>query len=398
MSYNLILPNPPKILSQQYSYDLPDEKIASFPLEKRDEAKLLVYRDGEITHSVFKCLPEQLSADSMLIYNNTKVIAARCIFGKPSGSKIEILLLEPYQSDVSIALSATQRCVWRCEIGNLKRWNEGLRLTNKGVSAVLLDRQEKMVEFSWPDGLAFSQVLERIGAMPIPPYLKRGATASDKHRYQTIFARHEGAIAAPTAGLHFTEAVFEGLSAKNIARAELTLHVGAGTFKPLKAELAHEHDMHSERVAIPLTTLQSLLQRQNLICVGTTSLRTMESLYWFAVKLYQDKDPIFSIDKLYPYQFETLPLSRRQALEILLEYCQKNSLSSIEGKTSLMILPGYRFAFCDALITNFHQPQSTLMLLVAAFCKDWEKVYRQALDNGYRFLSYGDSSLLFYEK
>jgi S-adenosylmethionine:tRNA ribosyltransferase-isomerase len=386
----------PEILSELYSYDLPKEKIALFPLNKRDESKLLVYHNEKITHSQFKFLPEFLPSQSLLICNNTKVIAARCIFEKPSGSKIEILLLEPSGSEISTALSAVQSCVWKCEIGNLKRWNQGLLLQNRGVEAKLLDREAKTVEFRWQSGLAFSQILEQIGAIPIPPYLNREAQAQDSQTYQTIYAQQEGAIAAPTAGLHFTQAVFDDLAAKQIHTSQVTLHVGAGTFKPLKAQFAHQHDMHSERVCIPKTTLQSMLTAKNLVCAGTTSLRTLESLYWFAVGLHYEKEVVFDIEKLFPYRFESLPLSRKQALELLLEYCQKYRLEQVEGKTSLLILPGYRFAFCDALITNFHQPQSTLMLLVAAFCSDWKEIYAQALANDYRFLSYGDSSLVFY--
>ncbi len=383
--------------TSDFFYHLPDEKIAKFPLSRRDQSKLLAYQNGKISHHFFYDLPQIIPSDSVLIFNDTKVIPARLSFFRRTGAEIEILLLSPYESTIEQALSSLKSCIWTCEIGNLKKWKNQEPLSNEIFRINLLDREKKIVIFEWDNGFSFAENLRRCGEIPIPPYLRRKPSKNDFTTYQTIYAQKEGAIAAPTAGLHFTKEVFSSLAEKNISTARLTLHVGAGTFKPIKTQNPTDHDMHSEIFNIPKETINSLMTSKYIIAVGTTSLRTLESLYWFAVKLKTSSDTSFSISKLYPYRFDGCPISKNEALSILMEYMNREKLSSLSGDTSLMIVPGYKFSFSDALITNFHQPGSTLIMLIAAYVgEEWKNIYHTALENNYRFLSYGDSSILFY--
>jgi S-adenosylmethionine:tRNA ribosyltransferase-isomerase len=386
----------------EYTYELPDEKIARYPLQARDQSKLLVYEKGTIRHLKFGDLSDNLPANSILFFNDTRVIPARLLFRKPSGAPIEVLLLSPVAPSpvMSVVMAAHGSCTWACTIGNQKRWPEGLQITlNAGAHALtaeLIDRAAGLVRFTWSAQVAFATVLEKSGVTPLPPYLRREAEETDRHRYQTIYSQHEGAVAAPTAGLHFTNEVFEQLKERGIAMDFLTLHVSAGTFLPVKERNAALHVMHGEQVAVSRTTISYLLDADKLVIpVGTTSMRTLESLYWYAVRLLQEKDAEFVITQHDPYrQNEPLP-TPVEAFQTIAGYMDDHQLSTLNGRTSIYILPGYAFRVCKGLITNFHQPGSTLLLLIAAFAgEDWKSVYREALANDYRFLSYGDSSLL----
>lgn len=386
---------------QDYTYSLPDDRIAFQPLAQRDESKLLVYREGKIWHSIFKSLADFLPEKSLLIFNDTKVIPARLLFQKDSGAEIEIFLLNPVAPGklLATAMLARNTCRWHCTIGNLKRWKDGQILSKKigpaDLTASLANRSESIVEFTWTGDQTFSEIITGAGTTPLPPYIKRAAEKDDTTRYQTIYSHHEGAVAAPTAGLHFTEKVFESLRNTGIAHDFVTLHVSAGTFQPVKAENAREHVMHYEQVTINRQTLDNLVNSQGkIIGVGTTSMRTLESAYWFGVKLLQNPEADFNITQHDPY---ALPASvpAPDALKAITAYMDAKGLKSLTGTTSIFIYPGYRFRVCSGLITNFHQPGSTLMLLVAAFIGErWREVYNEALTQGYRFLSYGDSSLL----
>lgn len=389
-----------------YEYTLPEEKIAKFPLEKRDESKLLQYKNGQISHHMFRDLPGLLPSDSLLVLNNTKVIPARMIFQRASGAKIEIFLLKPVAPSTVIneVMINTKGVSWECMIGNLKKWKEKEIL--KGIiqihdqeielKAQLIDRDKKWVEFTW-DGqhIPFVSLVEASGEVPLPPYLNRKATDEDKPRYQTVYSKKEGAVAAPTAGLHFTYAVFEQIRNKGIEDVYLTLHVSAGTFQPIKSDLVTEHNMHSEQVVIDLETVTKLAESTSkIVSVGTTSMRSLESLYWFGIKLLADETSEFFIEKLYPYgNFENLP-SRQESFSKVLDMMKSKNLREITGSTEIFIMPGYEFKVCDGLITNFHQPSSTLVLLIAAFTNgNWREIYEEALDLNYRFLSYGDSNI-----
>lgn len=386
---------------QDYTYDLPPDRIAAYPLEKRDESKLLVYRKGTREHKTFKNLAEFLPEKSLLFFNDTRVIPARIHFQKDSGADIEIFLLSPLTPSTLHATSmlAKNRCTWQCTIGNLKRWKGDQPLTKKIgdalLTASLSNRQEGIVEFTWTGTQSFSEILTETGTTPLPPYIKRAASQTDAKRYQTIYSQYDGAVAAPTAGLHFTESVFECLRQKNIGWDFLTLHVGAGTFQPVKADNALDHTMHHEQMIISRQTIENLVRADKfIIAVGTTSLRTLESLYWYGVKLLKDPEADFTISQHDAY---TLPNSIpvRDAIHAVANRMNTHGLKTLAGTTSIFIYPGYQFRVCKGLITNFHQPASTLMLLVAAFIGDrWKEVYTEALTNDYRFLSYGDSSLL----
>lgn len=379
----------------EYTYDLPADRIALHPLDQRDQSKLLVYRQGRIEHSKFSQIIDYLSDNTLLVMNNTRVIPARLKFKKSSGATIEIFLLNPIDPSplVQQAMLARGSASWQCTIGNMRRWTEGSVLekhhSNETIRAELIDRGNSIVRLSWTGNYTFAEIIEQVGETPLPPYLKRDADASDRDRYQTVYAAHEGAVAAPTAGLHFTDELLDRLRQKNVVPAYVTLHVGAGTFMPVKALNALEHTMHEEQVVITHDFIEQLLSGRKIAAVGTTSLRVLESIYWYGCKLEVDSNADFNIDQADPYG---------RIKEVALEKSLRNVLSQpapITGKTSIYIHPGYRFHLCDALITNFHQPASTLMLLVAAFIgPDWKKVYQEALQNGYRFLSYGDSSLL----
>lgn len=391
----------------EYNYDLPDERIARFPLEPRDSSKLLVYKDEKIQHKNFYELPQLLNAKSTVVFNNTKVIPARMFFQKPSGALIQLFLLHPVSpfTHVNEAMNAVGECVWECTIGNLKKWNDGLVLSlelpnNLGTfEATLIDREKKRVKLNWSNQeLTFSELLMSIGEIPLPPYLNRKPIEKDKETYQTVYSSKKGAVAAPTAGLHFTNGLLKKLNAKDIKTHEVTLHVSAGTFQPIKTDDVFEHAMHTEQIVITQENVATLLATETIITVGTTSIRTLESLYWYGVKIINslDSPPPFFIEKLYPYNHEREHPSRKEALQAVANYMKKNQLTRIVGETSVFILPGYDFKMSDALITNFHQPRSTLILLIAAYVgKDWRKVYHEALANDYRFLSYGDSSILF---
>jgi S-adenosylmethionine:tRNA ribosyltransferase-isomerase len=386
---------------QEYTYTLPEDRIAFQPLAQRDESKLLIYKDDKIQHSTFKSLADFLPEKSLLIFNDTKVIPARLHFQKESGAEIEVFLLNPVAPEelLAVAMLAKNTCSWQCTIGNLKRWKDSQVLSKKIgntiLTASLTNRSESIVEFSWPGEQTFSEIITGVGTTPLPPYIRRTAEKDDTTRYQTIYSHHEGAVAAPTAGLHFTEKVFESLSKKGIDHDFLTLHVSAGTFQPVKVENALEHVMHYEQVTIPRETIDNLIDSQRkIIAVGTTSMRTLESLYWFGVKLLKDPSADFSIFQHDPFELSD-SISTREVLNAVMAYMDSKGLKSLTGNTSIFIYPGYRFRVCHGLITNFHQPGSTLMLLIAAFIgKSWKEVYSQALGQGYRFLSYGDSSLL----
>lgn len=389
-----------------YTYELPDDRIARYPLEQRDQSKLLVYEEGNIRHQRFADLPLMLPSDSILFFNDTKVIPARLFFRKPSGALIEVFLLTPLEPSTvtSITMASRGACIWECVIGNLKKWPDGLPLTvqasETGLTAELVDRRGGIVKFTWPVGETFAAVLEKSGVTPLPPYLHRDADAADRYRYQTVYSRYEGAVAAPTAGLHFTEGVLRRLEEKNIKTDFLTLHVGAGTFLPVKERDATRHTMHSERLSVSRDNLRNLLQSaRRVIAVGTTSMRTLESLYWYGVRLLQNRDAEFVIGQNDPYQEFAERPSAAEALNAVAALMDEHGLETLHGETSIYILPGYRFRVCQGLITNFHQPGSTLLLLIAAFIgDDWRAVYRDALADDYRFLSYGDSSLLLPKK
>lgn len=393
----------------QFQYDLPDERIARFPLAQRDASKLLVYRNGQISHRQFSDLPDLLPKDSFLVFNNTKVIPARLHFTKQTGALIELFLLNPFPNSqpISMAMEATGEAIWHCMVGNRKRWKreETLKLQGaegKGlgveISASWYDYDQSVVRLSWqPAEYSFAHIIQYAGEIPLPPYLKREATDIDRETYQTVYSEKEGAVAAPTAGLHFTPAVFDKLTQHRIAYDYLTLHVGAGTFQPIKTEDVRQHHMHTEQVVYTEGNIQNLLMHiEHIIPVGTTSMRALESLYWMGVKLARNESEPFLLDQHYAYQLPTEQQPTvQQSLQAVLNYLLKNKLNSVVAHTGIYITPGYRFKLCKGIVTNFHQPGSTLILLIAALIgDDWKRVYSEALQNDYRFLSYGDSSLL----
>lgn len=394
--------------AQALNYDLPDERIAKYPLPQRDQSKLLVWNSGNITDAQFRSLPDFLPEDSLLIFNNTKVIRARLLFQKATGANIEIFCLDPLEpADYQIAFQQTESCSWNCMVGNLKKWKTEVLVKNLQLNGKTVEfKAEKLnqidgsvqVKFSWDCPEAdFASLIEAAGILPIPPYLHRETEESDLERYQTIYSKIKGSVAAPTAGLHFTDAVFEALRAKNIDCDEVTLHVGAGTFKQVKAETIGEHEMHAEQIIVRRALIEKLLKhRGKLVAVGTTSIRTLESLYWLGVKLIEKPDSSLNeldIEQWLPYQTER-SYSKKESLEAILAYMDKHGLPTIGAHTKIIIVPGYQFRIVEGMITNFHQPQSTLLLLISAFIgNDWLQVYKHALTDGYRFLSYGDSNL-----
>lgn len=396
-----------------YDYELPKSGIAQYPLKKRDESKLLIYKDGIISSSRFHSLPQFLPAESLMIYNETRVVQARIPFQKETGASIEIFCLEPLwpTAEIQNAFTAHTEVHWNCLIGNSKKWKSGTLTKTLEINHVEVelradrlskDGSNSVIRFCWdPSSISFSQILEAAGVIPLPPYMNRPAEPDDKNRYQTIYAHSEGSVAAPTAGLHFTPEVMAQLAVKQIKTAEVTLHVGAGTFKPLASESIEEHQMHTEQIVISRKTIELILHGlvRPLIVVGTTSTRTLESLYWHGVKLLAGKtgNPMIDIKQWDPYQLEgNSPVSPQKALEAILKGMDRSRQDYIRGQTQLMIVPGYRFRLVDVLITNFHMPKSTLLLLVSAFIgEDWKTVYRYALENKFRFLSYGDSCLFF---
>ncbi|WP_248602860.1 S-adenosylmethionine:tRNA ribosyltransferase-isomerase [Algoriphagus marincola] len=400
-----------KVNLQEYEYTLPEERIAKYPLEKRDSSKLLHYQSGKISHHHFFDLPDFLDKGTLLVYNDTKVIPARLIFQRETGARIEIFLLNPVQPTTVIPeiMLSTQPVTWQTMIGNAKKWKSGEIL--KGVieiqgqkvvlEAKLVDKENKWVEFDWnSESVPFVDIVESSGEVPLPPYLNRKAEESDKDRYQTVYSEKEGAVAAPTAGLHFTEEVFKNLRKKGIQEAQVTLHVSAGTFQPIKVDDVTSHPMHSEQIHLQKSTIEKLLNQEGpIVAVGTTSVRTLESLYWYGVQLLENKGIAFQVAKLIPYDTrESLP-SKNESLQAVLNQMEAEGKVEIMGETEIFIFPGYQFQMIDGLITNFHQPGTTLMLLIGSLIgDDWKKVYQEALDNDYRFLSYGDSSLLWINK
>lgn len=401
--------NKKPLFIEEYDYSLPDERIAKYPLEQRDLSKLLIYRRGKILEEVFKHAINYLPENSLLVYNNTKVIHARMLFKKNTGASIEIFCLEPINpADYALSLGATNGCTWKCMIGNLKKWKQGsliksIKIDDKKyeLKATLLSSKnnDHIVDFQWDnDGLSFSEILEYVGELPIPPYLNRKTEEGDEISYQTVYSKMEGSVAAPTAGLHFTEKVLESIKKKGIQTAELTLHVGAGTFHPVKTQDVSEHKMHTEMIEVSSDTIKKLLDfKGNIIAVGTTSVRTLESLYYIGVQLinanYQLEGPI-RVEQWEPYMDKT-DISSDEALQAVLNYLQEQHLDVLHAYTEIIILPGYEFKLIKGMFTNFHQPKSTLLLLVSAFVgKDWKVIYDYAMNHKFRFLSYGDSSLL----
>lgn len=386
---------------REYQYHLPSDRIAIYPLKERDQSKLLVYQNGEISHSTFAQINTFLPTPSTIFFNDTKVIPARLFFSKETGSEIELFLLDPYGAELSQAMQARGSATWRCTIGNLKRWTEGLLLVKDinqvKLTASLINREQGIVKFEWnPAELSFGEVLNFFGVTPLPPYIKRQAEPTDRERYQTIYSQADGAVAAPTAGLHFTDKIINQIKANGAITDYVTLHVSAGTFQPVKVSNALDHTMHKERIIITKNNIKNLLlEDRKIIAVGTTSLRTLESVYWYGTKLLTNPEAPFKIVKLDPYAGNNKSPSKKESLQAIYDLMCRKEVEIIHGETSIYIVPGYQFQLVDALITNFHQPGSTLMLLVAAFVReDWKRIYRQALDNDYRFLSYGDSSLL----
>lgn len=383
-----------------FTYDLPDERIARFPLVQRDSAKLLTYTGGMIGETVFSALPDLLPPDTLLVFNETKVIPARLLFRKETGALIELFCLEPvYPVDYEQCFAATETCDWKCVAGNIKRWKQDELLLSFGeqtLRAGLLERQDDhvVVRFRWSGGQPFVQVLEQCGATPIPPYLKREATADDTERYQTVYARYRGSVAAPTAGLHFTPEVLEAVAKRGISTEKVTLHVGAGTFRPVKSETVAGHTMHSEPFSITRSALETIIKHLGaIITVGTTSTRALESLYFLGLQCIAGKLPR-EVAQWEPYTIGAT-LSPKESLQALWTYMHKNDLQVLQASTQILIAPPYRFKVVRGLVTNFHQPQSTLLLLIAALiANDWRRVYEYALQHGFRFLSYGDSSLL----
>lgn len=398
-----------EILTQEYNYNLPDERIAKFPLKDRDASKLLIYKRDQITESKFKKITDYLEKDSLLVFNNTKVINARLLFKKETGAKIEIFCLNPYHPiNYEEALNAHNSCIWECMIGNLKKWKSdklSLEIEINGKKEIVYaDKaysdatESKKVKFSWDFEASFSEILDAVGILPIPPYLNRETEASDKQTYQTVYSKNEGSVAAPTAGLHFTESIISQIQNKAITTQELTLHVGAGTFKPISSDKITEHEMHKEFITVDKACLNNLkLKHGKITAVGTTSLRTLESIYWIGAKLYANKyQPEETILKLNQWEDRELEvINFSDSIDAILNFLETNQLEKLEAETQIMIAPGYTFKTISKLITNFHQPKSTLLLLISAIMGDfWKEFYQYALDNEFRFLSYGDSSLL----
>lgn len=409
----------PKDLSiQQFNYNLPEDKIAKFPLENRDQSKLLVYKNCSINSLIFNQIHEQLPKNSFMIFNNTKVVEARLQFQNANGTAIEIFCLEPSNEygDITSAMLQKQKVIWKCLVGKAKKWkpNETIILhaeKSNGdkitINATVIEKLEDcfLIHFNWnDDNLSFAEVLQIAGSIPLPPYLKREVVKEDKQTYQTTYAKHDGSVAAPTAGLHFTKEVFSNLSQKDITQNFVTLHVGAGTFKPVKSANMQDHIMHAEFIEVSVDFIERLIKNLNhtIVVVGTTSLRTIESLYWLGVKLLNNSfENHHHYLELHQWEAYDLPQTTavEAALEALINYASVKNAKTIIAKTQIIIAPGYNLRIPHALITNFHQPSSTLILLVAAFVgKDWEKIYNYALENEYRFLSYGDSSLLWKNK
>ena len=413
----LCIVNTKEIHISEYNYDLPDERIAKFPMAERDHSKLLVYNHGQVSEDIFYNLPAYLPQGALMVMNNTKVIQARLHFrkananGEPLGALIEIFLLEPAQpADYEQMFQQTDRCSWLCLVGNQKKWKEGALSRTIDVKGTAVEFRatrrgehgtSQWIDFQWSGGVSFAEILDVMGELPIPPYLNRETQESDKTTYQTVYSKIKGSVAAPTAGLHFTERVLQAVDARGIEREEVTLHVGAGTFRPVKSDTIGQHDMHTEYIAVRRHTLERLLAHHcEAIAVGTTSVRTLESLYYMGLKVMAHPD--LAEDQLHVNQWEPYDVGCKkedvgsvEAIQALYDWMVRHELSVLHSSTQIIIAPGYTYKIVKRLITNFHQPQSTLLLLVSAFVKgDWRQIYDYALSHDFRFLSYGDSSLL----
>lgn len=398
----------PEIRIEDFNYTLPDERIAKYPLENRDDSKLLIYKNTAPSSDSFRNIAENLPEDALMVFNDTKVVPARLHFQRATGAHIEIFCLEPVMPEEFVTMfDVTDKCRWKCIIGNVKRWksdtiylynpdnNDAVAAMNLRAGLIERDGETSIVEFVWDNGAPFSKVLEVCGAIPIPPYLNRNTEDVDLVRYQTLYARFRGSVAAPTAGLHFTDRVMASIKARRIDIETVCLHVGAGTFLPVKSSLVSEHTMHREPFVVSRAFLEKLLKHKGkLVAVGTTSVRTLESLYYVGVRCIDTGVP-GDVSQWEPYERE-YTYSYDDAINSLVGYMADNGLESIQLGTRIIIVPGYEFKVVDVLVTNFHQPQSTLLLLISAFVGGgWRKIYDYALDNGFRFLSYGDSSLLY---
>jgi S-adenosylmethionine:tRNA ribosyltransferase-isomerase len=416
----------PKDLSiKDYTYLLPEQRIARHPLPERDASRLLIYKEGVINEDVYKNIAEHIPAGSLLIFNNTKVVEARLLFQKPSGGVIEIFCLQPHEqyADTTTAMLQTEKVLWQCLVGGASKWKHGQILEKKiikeGTEIILHARyvekrtEHFIIELSWsPASLSFAEVLHYTGVIPLPPYIKRAVESSDAERYQTVYAHSDGSVAAPTAGLHFTQNIFEKLPVRQIKKEFVTLHVGAGTFKPVKSETMDKHEMHAEFIEVSKTVIENILENLpgTIITAGTTSLRTVESLYWLGVKVSRElgvgsqesgvgsresEQTVLELSQWEPYELKEQQMPADEALNHLLTWMNASKAARLVAKTQIIIAPGYKLRIADALITNFHQPQSTLLLLVAALIGEkWKEVYEYALQHDFRFLSYGDGSLL----
>jgi S-adenosylmethionine:tRNA ribosyltransferase-isomerase len=397
--------NPENIKIEDYSYNLPNDRIAKYPLKQRDQSQLLIYNQGNITSDQFINIEQYIGSETTCVFNNTKVIQARLKFQKETGAQIEIFCLEPNEpADYVFAFQQTERIKWKCIVGNLKKWKDHnlkkiITIIDTEIelnaSKISSEGNAQIIEFTWCNNkYTFSEILENIGLTPIPPYLNRESEDLDKDRYQTIYSKLKGSVAAPTAGLHFTETVLSKFRDKQIKFEEITLHVGAGTFKPVTSETIAEHEMHTEHFVVTKESIINFIKSKKIVAIGTTSVRTLESLYWLGVKLLQNKYFDSHISQWEAYKIAS-DINKTDSLNALIDYMANNDINELHASTQIMIYPGYIFKMVDILITNFHQPNSTLLLLIAAFIgKDWNKVYDFALTNNFRFLSYGDSSLL----
>lgn len=400
--------NPKDILIEEFNYPLQEGQIAKFPLKQRDKAKLLYFNGKEIKDEVFSSLPFLLDNGSLLVFNDTKVIYARLFFYKETGAKIEIFCLEPFEpNDAQLAFAEKNRVVFRCLVGNNKKWKDGVLSSSKkeGEKEIMLlakrlraEDECWLIEFTWDGDKSFAEIMELFGVVPLPPYLHRESNEEDKEDYQTIYANYDGSVAAPTAGLHFTDKTFQDLKQRGIESCFVTLHVGAGTFKPVSTDTIGEHSMHIEKIFVPKSVIQSLLKHdtKTIICVGTTSVRTIESLYWYGRKVIENNGNYLPLDikQWQPYESRQNEVSSQQSLEAILNMMETNNINYLTGQTQLIIAPSYKYRIIKGMVTNFHQPKSTLLLLVSALIgEDWKRVYQHALENNYRFLSYGDACL-----
>lgn len=394
--------HPKHLQIADFSYHLPNERIAAYPLPDRDASKLLVYKKGKISEDIYRNIPGHLPSDALMIFNNTRVIEARLLFQKPTGGMIEIFCLEPHEQygDIATAMLQEGKVWWKCMIGGASKWKHGMLLHKGALTASIVEHRPDcfVVEFTWtPATVSFADMLHATGDIPLPPYIKRKAETLDSERYQTVYAADSGSVAAPTAGLHFTDELLQRLGAKNIRRQYVTLHVGAGTFKPVKSATVGEHGMHAEFMQVNIEVIQALYGQlgNTIVAVGTTSLRTIESLYWIAVKVMQRQQDI-NIYQWDPYDTNAAGITAKEALQALLSWMREHHLKTLTARTQLLIAPGYDLKIANVLVTNFHQPQSTLLLLVAAVAgSNWKSMYDYALEHGFRFLSYGDGCLIY---